>query len=312
VTPARIVIGTRGSQLALWQTHHVADQLRAAHAGLQVEVVVISTKGDRVLDTPLPLVGGKGVFTEELEAALRSGAIDLAVHSLKDLPTVESDGLTVGAVLEREDPSDVLVSRTGAGLASLPDGAVIGTSSTRRASQLLHARPRLRLRDIRGNVDTRLSKLHAPDSPYDAIVLAMAGLVRLGRAAAISEALPFEVMLPAPAQGALAVQCRDEAVLRAALAPLHHAPTACAVAAERGFLNGLGGGCSVPVAALMRQTEAGVKLSARVGSPDGLHQWQATYTRPSLTDEAEAWAWGVGLAQDALSDGVANLLGVPR
>ncbi len=175
-----VLLGTRGSALARWQTDYVAGLLRAAWPGLTCVVEVIQTQGDRVLDTPLPLIGGKGVFTAELEAALRSGAIDLAVHSLKDLPVEMPDGLALGAVPERAEAADVLVSRGGFTLETLPDGATVGTSSRRRAAQLLVARPDLRIADLRGNVDTRIRKALASDGPYDAILLAHAGLTRLG------------------------------------------------------------------------------------------------------------------------------------
>ena len=178
---------------------------------LQYEIVVITTSGDRMLDTPLPAIGGKGVFTVELEQALHDRSIDLAVHSLKDLPTAISLGLAIGAVLERGDSADALVSRSGHAIRSLPDQAHVGTSSSRRAAQLLHSRPDLRIIDLRGNADTRLRKALDPSGPYDAVVVALAALERLGRADVVSEVLSEEVMLPAPGQGAVAVQCRDEA-----------------------------------------------------------------------------------------------------
>lgn len=265
-------IGTRGSALALWQAHHVRDLLQRAWPTLTIAVEVLKTQGDATLDTPLPQIGGKGVFTAELEQALRSGNIDLAVHSLKDLPTEPSEGLLLGAIPERADPRDVLVSRANLTLDALPQGAAVGTSSRRRAAQLLVRRPDLHLLDIRGNVDTRLRKALAADGPYDAIVLALAGLERLERAGEISERLPIEVLLPAPGQGALAVQCRDDAPSRGLLAPLNHEATALAVTAERAFLAALGGGCAVPVAAYAEVGADRLTLRGRVTAPDGSRQ----------------------------------------
>jgi hydroxymethylbilane synthase len=243
-----LTLGTRPSQLARWQTDFAAAALRAAWPGLQTEIKIYTTRGDRELDRPLPEIGGKGLFTAEIEAALRAGDIDLAVHSLKDLPIAKSDGLTIGAVLERAEAYDVLVSRHGLPLETLPPGSRVGTSSPRRAAQVLATRPDVRIIPLRGNVDTRLRKATTDD--YDAVILAAAGLARLGLEGHITQRLSLDVMLPAPAQGALAVQCRadDEATL-ALLRPIHHQPTWAAVTAERAFLSGLGGGCSAPVAA---------------------------------------------------------------
>src|SRR5262245_6815456 len=197
-----IRIGARGSTLSLRQTEEVSRRLRAAWPDLEVVVVVITTTGDRALETPLPLLGGKGAFTEELESALLDGWIDLAVHSLKDLPTRPSPGLIIGAVTERAGVTDVLISQSGVGLFDLPEGATVGTSSPRRSSQLLHVRPDLRSISIRGNVDTRIRKVLDPDGEYEAIVLARAGLERLDRLDVVTEELPLDVMLPAPGQGA--------------------------------------------------------------------------------------------------------------
>ncbi len=303
--PERTIrIGTRGSALARWQTDHVADLLRAAYADLTVEVTVISTQGDRVLDQPLPLVGGKGLFTAELEAALHSGEIDCAVHSLKDLPTELGAGLIVGAIPQRADPADALVSRDGHTLATLPEGARIGTSSRRRAAQLLHTRPDLQMRDIRGNVDTRIRKALDPDGDYDAILLAFAGLDRLGKADAISERIGFDRLLPAPGQGALAIQCRDDGESRDLLALLTHVPTATAVTAERAFLGELGSGCSLPVAAYAEIEEGNLRLRGRVNSLDGAQQIDVALIAGA--DEAEAV--GRELAQQALAQGAAQLL----
>lgn len=295
-------IGTRGSALARWQTDHVAGLLRAAHPGLSVEIVVITTHGDRILDTPLPLLGGKGVFTAELEAALHSRAIDFAVHSLKDLPTETPAGLAIGAIPPRADAADALVSADRRSLAELPAGAIIGTSSRRRAAQLRYLRPDLRTLDIRGNVDTRLRKALAGE--YDAILLACAGLERLGRLDIVTERLSFADLLPAPGQGALAVQCRAEAAALDLLAPLNHAATATAVSGERAFLAGLGGGCSLPIAAYGTVDGEHLHLRGRVNSPDGTAQIDVQIEgRP---DQAEAL--GSQLAADALARGAGALL----
>ena len=265
-------IGTRGSALALWQAHHVRDLLQQAWPSLDVSIEVMKTHGDITLDSPLPQIGGKGVFTSELETALRTGVIDLAVHSLKDLPTDDSEGLIIGAIPRRGNPHDALISRANDTLDTLPKGAAVGTSSRRRAAQLLVRRPDLRLLDIRGNVDTRMRKALAADGPYDAIVLALTGLERLGRGDEISQELSLDEMLPAPGQGALAVQCRDEAASRALLAPIIHRPTLLAVTAERAFLAALGGGCAVPVAAYAEIRNRRLVLRGRVTAPDGSRQ----------------------------------------
>jgi hydroxymethylbilane synthase len=290
----------------------VARLLRAARPGLRTEVRVISTRGDRVLDTPLPLVGGKGLFTAELEAALRDGTIDLAVHSLKDLPTETPAGLAVGAVLRRGDPRDALVSRDGYALQTLPAGATVGTSSRRRGAQLLYRRPDLQLADVRGNVDTRLGKALDAGGAYDAIVLAYAGLERLGHPGAVSQVLAPEVMLPAPGQGALAVQCRAEAPWLALLATIDHPPSRAAVAAERAFLAGLGGGCAVPIAAYARLARGHLRLRGRVTALDGSTQVDvgagASLGGDSRSVIPAAERLGAELAGTALERGAGTLL----
>jgi hydroxymethylbilane synthase len=303
---AAVRIGTRGSALALWQAHHMRDLLQNAWPTLAITIEVMKTQGDATLDTPLPQIGGKGVFTAELESALRSGAIDLAVHSLKDLPTESSAGLMIGAIPDRADPRDALVSRGNHLLDTLPEGAAVGTSSRRRAAQLLVQRPDLRLLDIRGNVDTRLRKAMASDGPYDAIVLALAGLERLGRTAEASEQLPVEVMLPAPGQGALAVQSRDDDVSRRLLAPLNHDLTVLAVTAERAFLAALGGGCAVPVAAYGEITEGRLALRGRVTAPDGSRQVDVSLAGDATLDDATAL--GQRLAELAIEQRADELL----
>lgn len=303
--PTTLRLGTRGSQLARWQTSYVAKLLQAAWPDLRIAMEVITTKGDRTLDTPLPLIGGKGLFTLELEDALRSGAIDVAVHSLKDLPTETPDGLCLGAIPARANPADVLVSREGHTLARLPEGAAIGTSSKRRAAQLLYRRPDLRIIDIRGNVDTRIRKAQDPNGPYDATVLAYAGLERMGWLNAVSEVLPDDLMLPAPGQGALGVQCRDEAAMCELLRPIQDTVTAAAVIAERAFLAKLGGGCATPVAALATIEGSVLSLAGRVTSIDGTKQVDVA----ARGDVDQPNALGVAAAQEALEEGAWALIG---
>jgi hydroxymethylbilane synthase len=264
----RIVIGSRGSDLAVTQTNYIAGRLRALSPDIEVEVEIISTKGDRVTDVPLAQVGGKGLFTKELEVALLDRSVDLAVHSLKDLPTELPGGLALGAVPEREDPTDALVSASGKGLMDLPQGARVGTSSTRRQVQLLACRPDLKLVDLRGNVPTRLKKLHSEG--LDAIILATAGLKRLGLEKHITERLQPEHMLSAVGQGALGIEIRaDDDPLKALLAQIHHEETAAAATAERTLLDALGGGCQVPLGALATANGDALSLRACACSPDG-------------------------------------------
>jgi hydroxymethylbilane synthase len=311
---ASIRIGTRGSALARLQTEIVADALRSAWSDLITSVVVIATRGDAVLDKPLPEIGGKGLFTAELEAALRDATIDLAIHSLKDLPGDSSPGLILGAVLPRADERDALVSRHGHTLASLPHGATVGTSSLRRAAQLRAPRPDLRIKDLRGNIDTRLRKALDPDGAYDAVVVAAAALARLGRTADASELVALDVLMPAPGQGALAVQCRDEARSRELLAPLHDPATAAVTAAERAFLEGLGGGCAVPIAAHGRLDTRGLLvLHGRVCSLDGSQtidvKGEADVLHTGSVSEDRAHALGLRTAQSAIERGVGAILG---
>lgn len=303
----RIKFGTRGSDLALWQTRHIMALLKQADATLDLEYEIITTRGDQILDTPLPLVGGKGVFTAELEAALYAQRIDCAVHSLKDLPTEPPDALVIGATPQRANPADVLISRRGYTLATLPHGAKVGTSSYRRAAQIRHRRRDIQILDIRGNVDTRIRKALDADGRYDAIVLAYAGLERLGFTDKITEILDVDVMLPAPGQGAIAVQSRDDAALLSALAKIHDRETALAVAAERAFLAGLGGGCSVPVAALAYADHGHVILQGRVSAPDGSKQIDVRTGSPA-EDNASAQVLGMLLAEEALSRGARALM----
>lgn len=301
-----LCLGTRASALARWQTDYIREQLQTAWPGVELRTQAITTRGDQALDKPLPLIGGKGVFTAELESALHRREIDFAVHSLKDLPTENPDGLTIGAIPLRADPGDALISKRAYSLATLPNGATVGTSSRRRAAQILHRRPDLRIIDIRGNVDTRIRKALDPEGSYDAIVLARAGLERLGLTHAITEKLSFDDMLPAPGQGALAVQCRDESESLQWLAPLNHLPTNLSATAERAFLAGLGGGCSLPVAAYAEIDGNKLLLRGRVTAVDGSQQIDVTLS--GTADSEAAYKLGADLAQMALDKGVARLL----
>ena len=302
-----IRFGTRGSALALWQTNYVMAALTAANPSVAAAYEIYSTKGDRVIDVPLPQVGGKGLFTAELEAALHAGDIDCAVHSLKDLPTEQPAGLALGAIMPRADARDVLISRSGKTLLELPQGAVIGTSSHRRGAQLKAIRPDIQLADIRGNVDTRIKKAMDPAGAYDAIMLASAGLDRLGFTDVITERLPVDAMLPAPGQGAVAVQMRSEWDGIAHFNALHCTSTALCVTAERAFLAGLGGGCSVPVAAYATVTAGVVEVTGRVCALDA--STMITVTTQGTCDSLDAAAaLGAALAEMAIEQGAATLL----
>jgi hydroxymethylbilane synthase len=309
-TPRTLTLGTRGSALARWQTDYVSQLLRGAWPELVLAVQVITTQGDRVVDTSLPMLVGKGVFTMEIETALREGSVDLAVHSLKDLPTENPRGLVVGAIPDRSTPHDVLISRRSYTFKTLPQGAAVGTSSRRRAAQLLYQRPDLHIVDIRGNVDTRIRKALAPDGIYDAIVLASAGLERLGQSNVVSDVLSLEDMLPAPGQGALAVQCRDESDARTLLAPINHVPTEITVTAERAFLSRLGGGCALPIAAYAVVEHGKLHLQGRVTAPDGSKQVDVHLD--SIAEIEAARQLGHELAQMALSHGASSLLEMVR
>ncbi|MEO0565051.1 MAG: hydroxymethylbilane synthase, partial [Chloroflexota bacterium] len=268
----------------------------------------ISTKGDQILDKSLPSIGGKGLFTAELEAAMLEGHVDCAVHSLKDLPTENPDGLIVGAIPVRAPVGDVLVSRGDIALEDLPHGATIGTSSLRRASQLKAHRPDLSIIDIRGNVPTRIDKATDPEGPYDATILAHAGVSRLELMNRTSGVIPLDVMLPAPGQGAIGVQCRDEDKSRTLLAPLTHEPTKVAVDAERVFLSALGGGCAVPVAALGTVEGDTLHLTGRVASPDGTQVITVEGNAPIGDGEA----LGMSLAKQAIEQGASTVLAAVR
>jgi hydroxymethylbilane synthase len=302
----KLTIGTRGSQLALWQTNWVKSEIEKRHPEIDVVIQVISTKGDRVLDVSLPKLGeqGKGLFTKELEDAIFERRVDLAVHSLKDLPTELPPGLRIAAICEREDVRDALVAKPGIeSFNQLPQQALIGTSSLRRQAQLRAVRPDLVIEPIRGNVDTRLRKLS--DGQYSAIVLAAAGLRRLGYGDRITENLDHELMLPAVGQGALAIETRDaDESTERIIGELNHEATSLACGAERAFLKGLGGGCLVPIAAFARIEGETLNLDGLVASPDGksILREQRTGAR------GDAEAIGRQLAEVLLSRGADKIL----
>jgi hydroxymethylbilane synthase len=276
---AKIRIGTRGSPLALAQARQVAARLGAAHglAPEQCELVIIKTTGDKITDRPLIEAGGKGLFTKELEEALFAGDIELAVHSMKDMPAVLPQGLAISAILEREDPRDAFVSLKYASLDAMPAGAVIGTSSPRRQAQVLRARPDLHVVGFRGNVETRLRKLE--EGVADATFLACAGLNRLGLSQHITAAMPTDVMLPAVAQGAIGIEIRsdDEATARL-IAPLNDAATALCVTAERAYLAQLEGSCRTPIAGLAELDGNALRVRGEILTPNGVHAYVATHT----------------------------------
>lgn len=297
-----LVIGTRGSKLALVQTEMIRAALRAAHPGLEVGVETITTRGDVILDRPLSAIGDKGLFVTEIEDALRAGRVDLAVHSAKDLPSELPPDMTLAACPPREDPRDALLSREGHTLADLPTGARVGTSSLRRTCQLRLLRPDLEIVDLRGNVDTRLRKLH--EGQYDAIVLAAAGLRRLGLAEHVTEWLSPEQMLPAVAQGSLGIEARaGDAATQALLDALDDRTTHLAVAAERAFLARIGGGCQVPVAALASLEGGTLHLSGLIGARDG-RAVRGQRSGPCV----EPFALGAALADELLDSGGRDLL----
>ncbi|CAD9196804.1 hydroxymethylbilane synthase [Acinetobacter bohemicus] len=296
-------IATRQSPLALWQAEHIRARLEAMHADLKVELVTFVTQGDKILDTPLAKIGGKGLFVKELEEALLDGRADLAVHSMKDVPMALPEGLTLAVICEREDPLDAFVSNTYNSFAELPHGAKVGTSSLRRKCQILKQRPDLEIIDLRGNVGTRLSKLDA--GLYDAIILASAGLKRLGLADRIRHTLQIEISLPAVGQGALGLECRaaDQAVLDLIL-PLLHDETDICVRAERAFNAYLEGGCQVPIAGYASLSQGQLHIEGRVGSVDG-----ATLLKVALKGTPEqAEQLGETLAQKLLEQGAGDLL----
>lgn len=296
-------IATRKSPLALWQTEHVADRLRGAHPGLQVELVPLSTRGDEILDRSLAAIGGKGLFLKELELAMQRGEADCAVHSLKDVPMELEPGFALAAILARADHADAFVSNAFDSLQALPQGARVGTSSLRRQAQLRALRPDLQLRDLRGNVNTRLAKLDGGD--YDAIVLACAGLQRLGFDARIRARLDAPLWLPAPAQGAIAIECRnDDPRVTALCAALDDADTQTCVRAERAMNRALHGSCHVPVAALATLRDGVLQLQGLVGSARDGHSVRAQASGPAQAPEA----LGRAVADDLLAQGARALI----
>ena len=311
---AALRVGTRGSALALWQTERIRELLAAA--GHDTERVEIRTTGDMVQGVPLARIGSVALFTRQIDEAMLAGRIDLAVHSLKDLPTELSRGIVIAAVAEREDSRDALVARETIRWGDLPRGATVATSSLRRRAQLLHARPDLQVADVRGNVDTRLARLDREEG-WAAMLLAAAGLLRLGLGHRIGERLPPDLMLPAPGQGALAVTARadDAAAIAAARAVVHHGPTAIAVSAERAFLGRLEGGCQVPVAAQATLHPAGgdreLRLQGRVISLGGERIAQGL-ERGAVRSPEEAERLGVLLAERLLGEGAAGILAEVR
>ncbi len=300
---ASLTIATRGSKLALWQANHIKDRLEARHPGLSVELLVIKTTGDKILDVPLAKIGGKGLFVKEIEEALLDRRADLAVHSMKDVPVELPAGLVVGIHPEREQPTDTLLSAKFASLADLPRGARVGTSSLRRTTQLRALRPDLDITDLRGNVDTRLRKLM--EGQFDAIVMATAGLRRLGLSAPHMSELGPPDFLPAVAQGALGIEYRqDDADTAAALAFLDHPATHTCVAAERGFLTGLDGGCQVPIAGHATLAGDTVRLTGFVASLDG----KTVVRQETAGPAARAFELGLALADTVLTAGGAEIL----
>lgn len=296
-------IATRQSPLALWQAEHIRERLKSLHNGLNVELVTFVTQGDKILDTPLAKIGGKGLFVKELEAALLDGRADLAVHSMKDVPMHLPEGLTLAVICEREDPFDAFVSNKYAHFNDLPQGAKLGTSSLRRKSQILKQRPDLDVIDLRGNVGTRLSKLDT--GLYDAIILASSGLKRLGLHERIRHVLTAEVSLPAVGQGALGLECRsqDQQILDLIM-PLMHAESNTCVRAERAFNAYLEGGCQVPIAGFATLANDQLRLEGRVGSVDGQTLLQAVV----VGQPEQAEQLGVALAKKLLDQGAGELL----
>lgn len=302
----KLVVGTRSSQLALWQADFVIGELAKKYPELVVEKRLMTTKGDKILNAPLAKIGGKGLFTKELETAMLEGEIDIAVHSLKDMPVVVPEGLVITAITQRADPGDAFVSSKYESFQQLPAGAKVGTSSLRRKAQLLHARPDLQIEDLRGNVNTRLRKMEEED--FDGIILACAGLKRLGFGDKIRQVLPQTMCLPAVGQGALAIECRQaDKETRELLEFLNDKCTRLCTEAERGFLATVEGGCQVPVGVHAVSAEAGIRVEAVIASLDG-----STLLRDALEaeikDAQEARAVGVNLAEKLLARGGREIL----
>ena len=298
-----IIIATRKSDLALWQANHVAGLLRDQHPGLEVELLPMVTRGDIILDRPLAQIGGKGLFLKELERALLREEADIAVHSMKDIPVEDAPGLVVDIVLERANPFDALLSNSGQGVAELPAGSLVGTSSLRRQCQLKSMRPDLQVADLRGNVNTRIRKLQ--DGEYDAIILACAGLERLGLDQLVTETLRPPKWLPSATQGTIGVQCRegDEAVSNLIL-PLLHPDTALRTLAERSVATLLQGSCQVPLAVFAQISDSQLHITGLVGTPDG-----QTVLRSEISGEADqVKSLSAKIAQDLLHQGADQII----
>ncbi len=299
----KIKIGTRGSKLALWQAEWVKSELEKKNPGLEVELERIKTTGDKITDVPLAMVGGKGLFVKEIEEALLDGRVQLAVHSMKDVPTVLPEGLHLRAITEREDPRDAVISREGKKLLELPKGAKIGTSSLRRKAQILNMRPDFEIIQLRGNLDTRLRKLD--EGQFDAIILAGAGVKRLGWEDRITELLPVDMSLPAIGQGALGIETRvDDDVVNDLVAFFDHPATSFAVRAERAFLKRLEGGCQVPIAAYGEFKDDTVRLTGLVADLEGEKLIKDTIEGPA----GEAGRLGTELAEKLLRMGAWEIL----
>ena len=298
-------IATRKSPLALWQAEFVKSQLQRYHPRLKIELVTMTTKGDKLLDTPLAKIGGKGLFVKELETAMLRDLADIAVHSMKDVPMEFPEGLCLSVICEREDSSDAFVSSHFGTLAELPENAVIGTSSLRRQCQIRANFPMLQVKELRGNVNTRLSKLDAGE--YDAIILASAGLMRLGMADRITQRLPTSISLPAGGQGAVGIECRsNDTRMQELIAPLHHLGSAICVRAERAANKHLQGGCQVPIACFAELSDNGVTVNLRglVGSVDGSRILRAH----AIGNADNPEKLGIQVAKDLLSQGAGKLL----
>jgi hydroxymethylbilane synthase len=301
--PQTIRIATRKSPLAMWQAEHVAAELRSAHPGLEVELLGMSTQGDKILDTPLAKIGGKGLFVKELEQGMLAGSADIAVHSMKDVPVDLPQGLHLPVIMQREDPRDAFVSNNYKDVSELPQGACVGTSSLRRQCQLGERRPDLKIAPLRGNVNTRLRKLD--EGEFDAIILASAGLKRLGFVERITSLLDAGESLPAIGQGALGIECRsDDERINALIAALHHKETASCVRAERAMNHRLMGGCQVPIGGFAVLEGQRLHLRGLVGEPDGSHIIRAEITGPA----GDAERLGVELAEELLALGAEPIL----
>jgi hydroxymethylbilane synthase len=313
----RIIVGTRGSKLALWQTNWLIERIQAKQPELKVEIRIFTTQGDKIQDRPLQSVGDDGFFVRELEEALLRGEIDLAIHSLKDLPHRQPDGLTVPATPGRVDARDALISKNGEKLEDLPPNARIGTSSTRRLSQLKAFRQDFKILQLRGNVDTRLRKLYEgveiDGETYDAIILATAGLERLSRGEEISQRIPFKLMLPAPGQGALAPECRaDDRTMLGYLAQVNEREPQTAVAAEKAFMAGLGGGCQTPVGCYAEVVFRKLVVRGYVGSVDGTEAIRVETVDDWQGSLQQATEMGKRLADEALAKGARQILDAAR